>query len=117
MLIGGDSTALGSGASAPEASLAGRIGRRYSRFAVRNLASAGARFQAIADQLAETGRHDLILVAGGANDVMRFTSARWLAQSVELVLSRAAQQAGQVIVVPAPHIGNAPIFPPPLSWL
>ena len=59
----------------------------------------------------------MILIAGGANDVIRFTSANRLARSVELVLSRSVQQASQVIVVPAPNVGNAPIFPPPLSWL
>ena len=117
LLIVGDSTALGTGASNPEASLAGRIAQRYPGLAIRNLASAGARFEAIAEQLAHAGRHDLILVVGGANDVMRFTSASDLARSVALTLNRAAQQAGKVIVLPAPNVGNAPFFPPPLSWL
>jgi lysophospholipase L1-like esterase len=117
LLIVGDSTALGTGASTPEASLAGRIAQRYPTLAIRNLASAGARFEAIAEQLREAGRHDLILIAGGANDVMRFTPASRLARAVALTLQRAAQQATQVIVVPAPNVGNAPFFPPPLSWL
>jgi lysophospholipase L1-like esterase len=117
LLIVGDSTALGTGASTPESSLAGRIAQRYPRLAIRNLASAGARFETIAEQLQEAGRHDLILIAGGANDVMRFTAASRLAQAVELTLQRAARQATQVIVVPAPNVGNAPFFPPPLSWL
>jgi lysophospholipase L1-like esterase len=117
LLIVGDSTALGTGASTPEASLAGRIAQRYPSLAICNLAGASACFETIADQLAQAGRHDLILIAGGANDVMRFTSARRLARSVELVLSRAAPQAGKVLVMPAPNVGNAPFFPPPLSWL
>jgi lysophospholipase L1-like esterase len=117
LLIVGDSTALGTGASTPETSLGGRIAQRYPSLAIRNLASAGARFEAIAEQLQEAGRHDLILIAGGANDVMRLTPASRLAQAVELTLRRAAQQATQVIVVPAPNVGNAPFFPPPLSWL
>ena len=117
LLIVGDSTALGTGASTPEASLAGGIAQRYPTLAIRNLASAGACFETIAEQLQEAGWHDLILVAGGANDVMRFTPASRLAQAVELTLRRAAQQATQVIVVPAPNVGNVPFFPPPLSWL
>jgi lysophospholipase L1-like esterase len=117
LLIVGDSTALGTGASVPERSLAGRIAQRYPALAIRNLASAGVRFEGIADQLTQAGRHDVILIAGGANDVMRLTSADRLARSVDLVLHRAARQAGTVIVVPAPNVGNAPFFPPPLSWL
>ena len=117
LLIVGDSTALGTGASTADASLAGQIARRYPTLAIRTLASAGARFEAIAAQLRDAGRHDLILIAGGANDVMRFTALKPLAEAVDLTLARAASQAGKVIVVPAPNVGNAPFFPPPLSWL
>jgi len=117
LLIVGDSTALGTGASVPERSLPGLIAQRYPTLTIRNLASAGARFQGIADQLAQAGRHDVILIAGGANDVMRLTSTGRLARSVELVLHRAARRANTVIVVPAPNVGNAPFFPAPFSWL
>jgi lysophospholipase L1-like esterase len=117
LLIVGDSTALGTGASMPEATLAGRIARRYPQLAVRTEARAGARFEAIAEQLLDAGQHDLILIAGGANDVMRLTPRRRLAQAINLTLERAAQQARHVIVVPAPNVGNAPFVPPPLSWL
>lgn len=117
LLIVGDSTALGTGASTPQASLAGRIAARYPLLRVRNLARAGARFADIAGQLHDAGRHDLILVAGGANDVMRFTSQPRLAQDIDLTLQRAAAQAGRVILVPAPNVGNAPFFPQPLAWL
>jgi lysophospholipase L1-like esterase len=117
LLIVGDSTALGTGASTPQASLAGRIAAHYPSLRIRNLARAGARFADIAEQLRNAGQHDLILVAGGANDVMRFTSESRLARDIELTLARAASQAGQVILVPAPNVGNAPFFPRPLSWL
>jgi len=117
LLIVGDSTALGTGASTPQASLAGRIASQYPLLRVRNLARAGARFADIAEQLDNAGRHDLILVAGGANDVMRFTSQPRLARDIDLTLQRAASQAGRVILVPAPNVGNAPFFPRPLSWL
>ena len=102
---------------AAEASLAGHIALRYPSLRIRNLARAGARFADIAEQLKGAGKHDLILVAGGANDVMRFTSKPRLARDINLTLHRAASQAGQVILVPAPNVGNAPFFPRPLSWL
>lgn len=117
LLIVGDSTALGTGASTPQASLAGRIASRYPSLRVRNLARAGARFADIAEQLNGVGWHDLILVAGGANDVMRLTSQPRMARDIDLTLERAASQAGRVILVPAPNVGNAPFFPRPLSWL
>ncbi|MBV0881368.1 GDSL family lipase [Noviherbaspirillum sp. L7-7A] len=117
VLIVGDSTALGTGASTPQASLAGRIAARYPSLRIRNLARAGARFADIAEQLRDVGQHDLILVAGGANDVMRFTSESRLARDIDLTLHRAASQAGRVILLPAPNVGNAPFFPRPLSWL
>jgi lysophospholipase L1-like esterase len=117
LLIVGDSTALGTGASTPQASLAGRIAARYPSLQVRNLARAGARFADIAEQLRDAGRHDLILIAGGANDVMRFTPRPRLGRDIDLTLRRAASQAARVVVVPAPNVGNAPFFPRPLSWL
>lgn len=117
LLIVGDSTALGTGASTPQASLAGRIAAHYPRLRVRNLARAGARFADIAEQLRHAGRHDLILVAGGANDVMRMTPRRRLAQDIDLTLRRAGARAQRVVLVPAPNVGNAPFFPRPLSWL
>lgn len=117
LLIVGDSTAVGTGASSPQTSLAGRIADAYPQLLIRNLAKAGATFDEIADQLIETEPVDLILISGGANDVIRLTATDQLSKNINLAIDRALMRARHVIVMPAPNVGNAPFFPPLISRL
>jgi hypothetical protein len=73
MLIVGDSTGVGTGASAPRASLAGLLARDHPRLWIENRARDGATFAGTADQLARDGRFDIVLVLAGGNDVKTCT--------------------------------------------
>jgi len=117
LLIVGDSTAVGTGASSAGSSLAGLIAHDHPRLTIVNRAADGARFADIARQLAVPGPFDAILVLGGGNDVIRMTGQLALEQDIAKALALARQRAAQVIVMPPGNVGNAPFFMAPLSWL
>lgn len=122
LLIVGDSTAVGTGATSPETSVAGLIGRDHPSLRVVNRARDGARFADIARQLqgeaaVSDGRFDVVLVLGGGNDVIRLTGQERMASDVTQTLMAARGLAPVVLVLPSGNVGNAPFFFPPWSWL
>lgn len=117
LLVVGDSTALGTGASTPAASLPGWIGRHHPDWEIRNLGVNGARWADLPGQLAVAGSgYDAVLVMAGGNDVIRFTARGLLDQQVRQTLAQARRHADRVVVMPPGNVGHAPFFLPPLSW-
>jgi lysophospholipase L1-like esterase len=117
LLLVGDSTAVGTGASTPEASVAGLIARHHPGVHIVNRARVGARFADIARQLDGAERFDIILILGGGNDVIRLTDARSLQASIGRALHKARTRADCVVLMPAGNVGNTPLFPRPWAWL
>ncbi len=117
LLIAGDSTAVGTGASSAASSVAGLIARDHPGLRIVNRAQDGARFADIAGQLQGDERFDAVLVMGGGNDVIRLTGEEALAQNIARVVQLAAARAPLVVILPPGNVGNAPFFMPPLSWL
>ena len=116
LLIAGDSTAVGTGASSPENSLAGLIAQQHPQLVIENRARDGAKFADVAEQLLRPGRFDIVLVQAGGNDVIRLRSIDDMRIDIDNVLDAARQRADVVILMPAGNVGNAPFFFPPLSW-
>ena len=116
LLIMGDSTAVGTGASTPGTSVAGLIAREHPGWQIDNRAVDGARFADLLGQLPMADRYDTVLVMCGGNDVLRLTSSASLQAAIHAVLQRSHTLAPRVIVVPPGNIGNAPALYPPLSW-
>lgn len=118
LLIVGDSTAVGTGASAPPASLAGLLARAYPRLQIDNRARDGATFADVIGQLdAVTGRYDLVLVQAGGNDVIRLRPMDDVRADIDRVTTQSRARADLVLLMPAGNVGNAPFFFPPVSWL
>ncbi len=119
MLVVGDSTGVGTGASSPANSVAGRIARDHPRLAIVNRAEDGARFLDVSRQLQSdpSGRFDAILILAGGNDVIRFTNEGTLRTEIASVVGHALTRAPNVFIMPSGNVGNAPFFLPPLSWL
>lgn len=119
LLVVGDSTGVGTGASAARYSVAGRIATDHPQLEVVNRAADGARFADVVRQLdaAPAPRFDIVLIQAGGNDVIRFTSADVLRAQVDEALRLAHDKAATVIIMPAGNVGNAPFFFPPLSWI
>lgn len=118
LLVIGDSTAVGTGASASEHSLPGLIAARDPGLRVVNKAENGARYADFARQLEATpGRFDAVLVLGGGNDVIRFTDEERLLRDVKRVAELARQRGTRVILMPPGNVGNAPFFFRPYAYL
>lgn len=117
LLLVGDSTAVGTGASTADTSIAGLIARHHPDVRIVNRARVGAKFADIVRQLESLERFDIILILGGGNDVIRLTSNAALQTSVDKALQLASDRANTVVLMPAGNIGNTPFFPQPLSWL
>ncbi|WP_088285094.1 GDSL-type esterase/lipase family protein [Ideonella sp. A 288] len=117
LLIVGDSTAVGTGATAPHASVAGLLARAFPRLLIVNQARDGATFAAVMAQLEGGEPFDMVLVMAGGNDVVRLLGLEALQGDVDRVTHRARQRAGLVVLMPAGNVGNAPILWAPLSWL
>lgn len=118
LLIAGDSTGVGTGATSPQMSVAGQLAALQPRLAITNLSTDGARFADVLRQLQSVpaGRYDIVLVLAGGNDVIRLTPSDKLRYDIEAVADSASSVASTVIFLPAGNVGNAPFFFPPWSW-
>ncbi len=116
LLIVGDSTAVGTGASSPQHSLAGLIAQQQPRLLIENRARDGALLADVAEQLLRPGRFDAVLVQAGGNDVIRLRGEEAMHKDIDAVLEAARQRAAVVVVMPAGNVGNAPFFFAPWSW-
>lgn len=117
ILILGDSTAIGVGATKPEHSLAGKLGINLPTCEIRNLGKNGARTMDVIEQLAsvQNERFDLIIISVGGNDVWHFTPLRSLKYYLMLLIDEANRISdNRVLFLIYSNMGSAPLFPKPL---
>lgn len=117
LLIVGDSTAVGTGATSGNSSLAGLIAQQYPRLLIENRARDGAKFADVVRQLGGEERFDIVLVQAGGNDVIRLGDLSSSQGDIERVAELARKRADVVVLMPAGNVGNAPFFFAPVSWL
>jgi lysophospholipase L1-like esterase len=117
LLIVGDSTAVGTGATSGESSLAGLIAQQYPRLLIENRARDGATFADVIQQLVGEKRYDIVLIQAGGNDVIRLGRLSTAQAAIEHVAELAGERSDLVVFMPAGNVGNAPFFFPPVSWL
>lgn len=116
LLIVGDSTGVGTGASAPQHSLAGLLAHAFPQLAISNIAQDGATFEGVVQQLQrDTERFDVVLIQAGGNDVIRLRSDEAMRVDIERAVALATGRADHVLVMPAGNVGNAPFFFSPVS--
>ena len=121
ILILGDSTGVGVGASRPEESIAGLLAADFPDADVVNVSESGAK---VADTLAQVRacaaqglRFDLALLHVGGNDVVRATAPAKLADDCEHLLEELGRLADRSLWLGPPNLGIAPLFQPPFSWV
>lgn len=115
LLIVGDSTGVGTGASAPGNSLAGLLGSAYPGLRIDNRARDGATFADVVRQFEGTQRFDLVLIQAGGNDVIRLRSDDDVRADIDRVTALARERSDRVVLMPAGNVGNAPFFFAPVS--
>ena len=113
ILVVGDSTAYGVGASRPEDSISGRLGRDFPRTEIINTAVGGSLTREAIEQLHRApGTFDLIIICTGGNDIWHFTRPAPLEKDLERLLKEAIEKSNhQVILLFYANLGSAPIFP------
>jgi lysophospholipase L1-like esterase len=94
LLIVGDSTAVGTGASGPQASVAGLLAQAFPHLQIDNRARDGATFAQVLGQLGGDQRFDMVLVMAGGNDVVRLRDLDALREDVHRVVRLALERAG-----------------------
>lgn len=116
LLIVGDSTGVGTGASSPQTSVAGLLAGTYPRLHIDNRARDGATFEGVVKQLAGDERYDMVLIQAGGNDVIRLRSEDDMRADIDRSVELARARSDRVLVMPAGNVGNAPFFIAPASW-
>jgi lysophospholipase L1-like esterase len=119
ILVIGDSTALGTGASQPEHSLAGLLGASFSEASIENHGVNGAKTKDLIKRLERLKgkRYDLMMIHIGGNDVVRFTERKDLMHDIDIVLRSAKQLADKVVLVSTGNVGTAKLLPLGTRWL
>jgi len=125
LLVVGESTAVGVGATRPDAALAPQLAeilQRETGRAVRwqVVGENGIRAAALAEKLR---RHRDLLAADdavvllGANDTSGLTGIRQWRRDLATVLDLLAEQCGRIFVAPVPPFHLFRLLPHPLRWL
>jgi len=134
LLVTGDSSAAGTGASSRATTAAGRLGHRYPDASVVNLAHIGSRTRDVADQLQRLSRrvarlrqrradfmvgrapYALLVVHTGGNDALHFTPPSRVASQLARALAAGQEIAEAMLVVTGGNFALAPGLPAPLTW-
>lgn len=114
ILILGDSTAVGTGASAPEDTIAGRLAHDFPHSQIVNLAENGGLISDLTHQIAKVKNEhfDMIIISAGGNDVWHGTWTRTVERHLENVLLEATRISDhKVIFLVYNNIALAPIWP------
>lgn len=114
ILILGDSTAVGTGASKPEETIAGRLAHDFPHSQIINLAQNGGLIRDLNAQVKMTEGQvfDLVIVSAGGNDVWHMTRKSTIGKNLETILpTLRAMSDSRVIFLLYNNIGSAPIFP------
>ena len=101
LLVVGDSTAVGTGAGAPESSVAGRLASAFPALRIDNRAVDGARTADVLQQLQrEPLTHfDAILIQTGGNDILRLTDLSRLRRVTRELFDAAHARSAHVVMM------------------
>lgn len=111
LLVVGDSTAVGVGASSPERTTAGYFAAEHPEYSVSNLAVSGATVADVLGQLrSASSTYAAIFIQAGGNDTIRFTDLKKLRQDYAALLSEAKARSARVVALSTGNVGKAPLF-------
>lgn len=121
VLILGDSTGVGVGATRPEESVAGLFAADYPEADIINVAVSGAR---VADAITQVRRcveaglcFDLALLHVGGVDVVADTPLHRLADDCDILMRELGRLAARIAWLGPPDLGLAPLFPRTYAWV
>ncbi len=119
ILILGDSTAVGTGATRAEDTIAGRLAHDFPNAQIINLAKNGGLICDLREQI-DTVAHevfDLVVLSAGGNDVWHISSLKKIDADLRYVLEKASMISNhRVIFLMYSIIASAPLFPGPIRF-
>lgn len=127
VLVVGDSSAVGIGASRPEHTVAGRLGAQHPSWSIGNLARKGAHVEDVAALLERLCRrtaagravrppYDALLVHAGGNDALGHTPSDAVQSAVARIACASALLARHTVVVTGGNLALAPGLTSPWAW-
>ena len=119
ILVLGDSSGVGTGATSPEDSVAGRLARAHPDIVIWNLAQNGLRTAGLIEPLRALQGHTFtaVLIHVGVNDIVRRTPLPPLREQLTEALALARRLSDHVLVLTGGNLGLAPALPPGLGRL
>jgi lysophospholipase L1-like esterase len=121
VLVLGDSTGVGVGATRPEESIAGLLAADYPDAHIVNIAVSGATVAGAIAQVRtclDSGLHfDLALLHVGGNDVVVDTPLPQLTDDCDTLLQELERLSDRTVWLGPPDLGLAPLFPRPYAWV
>lgn len=123
ILVIGDSTAYGVGASSPQKSLPGLLANDFPKAHIENWSVCAANLLWLEtllkekSEVAKKPQFDVVFLQLGGMDIVSFTSLSTIAQSLQTSIKMAKSIGSRVILVIPNNPGLAPIFRFPLAQL
>lgn len=114
ILLLGDSTGVGTGASSEEDTIAGHLYKDFPHVSIRNRSVNGYRVRDLFHVLEEESseKYDLVILSVGGNDTWHMSSLTRLEQEIDRVLDLCKKISnGHVVFLIYTNIGTAPVFP------
>jgi lysophospholipase L1-like esterase len=112
LLVLGDSTGVGVGASSSADTVAALVAKEIGATYVENHAISGAAITDLSGQIAQVklGEYSYVLIAIGGNDIIHFHDVIQAEKDFDASLS-SLPKAGKVVVHSAGNVGGATLFP------
>ena len=113
LLVIGDSTAVGIGASTTTDSIPSLVAKKISATYTENYAISGSVVSSLASQIknAKRAHYSLILVQIGANDIVARHDVIQITNDLKKILIELSKRGDRIVVVTAGNIGGAPAIP------
>lgn len=114
VLFVGDSSAVGTGASEPEKSVAGYLGADFSDMEIVNVAVNGYKTEDVVKMLGDSvfdREYDLLVLQIGGNDIVRLVDVDEIEANLRLILDDFVGLADKVVVFHGGNVGTSRLFP------
>jgi len=113
MLVLGDSTAVGVGASNKYESIPGLLADKLNIAYTENYAVSGAKVENLNSQVDQIKRdsYDVVLVQIGANDIVARNNAKTVSAELETILTKLSSKSQKIIFLTAGNMGSPWVIP------
>lgn len=110
LLILGDSTGYGTGASKSNESIAGLVGQSFA-ISIKNNSSNGRTIVELLDEVKDlTGNYEIILLQIGANDILKRRDIKVVEQELRAVEKILATHTQNIVMMSSGNVGSSPKF-------